>query len=774
MSEEHLRKISLNSTPQPKRKKNLTSLTPVKPSNNDQSFEISSSSEHESTSFIRNFSDEESLTKKKKKNQQSSISSSEEEENNKSQSSKSERQLVLSTNHFQAIVLRQFDAWKNSRRNDYMLVKDFYLSFSEDISSNVPQDNMKEEILEKNLKSMENLWKFDDGFQMSNFHLIPYVIEHNLFLSPTENIHTMSPEDLEIIFDKNVIFVTHRLQLRFTIAGLILSNHPKAQSNETRFQNLYHIQTSAMEIYMNAWIWRQKIIHPDTIISSSSSFGLIRHMPRTISQKLNPFGDLFLFCLLGLQKRGYRKVGNVIYKQILNAKQQKTNAWTPVTECKDGRQKPLTIQRYVDCCVNFDTDFKNVNNLLSSPTICNNVANLLTKNVNSYFPEVCKSRYLFSFQNGIWNFANLTFITFDNLYKSDKSDQELEDIKVFRKYSSANYIDRFFEDQSHIKNWRDIDTPPVEVIAKAQGWERDTIDQYYAVHGRFFYFTTEPFLMKIDATVIHHGVAGTGKSTFLKWLRRMYPIENLGIITNNFETRFGLMSLMDCWAALGPEIKHNFSMNQAEFTQLCETNEVVVINRKHLGADKSVIDFPTFLAMNEFPKWRDSAGSLARRLIAFPYSKIVPKDKLKPDLSQEFYNCSSKLVQKLARAFLEFSNLNKDKEINAPGVLSPQIQEAVHKLMQQSHPLIHFFNDCKTIAILPDTFCKWTDFLEVFNKWAKNTGYKPETIRWTEDFWKSIFDQNNLTCSDSFKNGQYDRWIENLKIIGFDYQSPKT
>ena len=97
----------------------------------------------------------------------------------------------------------------------------------------------------------------------------------------------------------------------------------------------------------------------------------------------------------------------------------------------------------------------------------------------------------------------------------------------------------------------------------------------YAMVGRLIYEVGEkdgwqvvPFLK---------GAASSGKSTILtRVCRGLYEPADVGTLSNNIERKFGLSALADKLIFIGPEIKSDIALEQAEFQSIVSGESVQV------------------------------------------------------------------------------------------------------------------------------------------------------------------------------------------------------
>jgi hypothetical protein len=103
---------------------------------------------------------------------------------------------------------------------------------------------------------------------------------------------------------------------------------------------------------------------------------------------------------------------------------------------------------------------------------------------------------------------------------------------------SCKYFDLDFDPHDDIVDWWDIPTPNMQRVLEYQRLEDDVSKWIYVFMGRLCFDVNEidgwqviPFLK---------GIARSGKSTLItKVCRKFYEIEDVSVLSNNIEKKFG-------------------------------------------------------------------------------------------------------------------------------------------------------------------------------------------------------------------------------------------
>ena len=103
------------------------------------------------------------------------------------------------------------------------------------------------------------------------------------------------------------------------------------------------------------------------------------------------------------------------------------------------------------------------------------------------------------------------------------------------------------------------------------------------------------------------GQAGSGKSTIINHVcKNFYEAADVGTLSNNTERQFGLGSISDKFLVIGPEIKGDFKLEQAEF-QSMTSGEAMSVAQKYKNTKEITWKSPLVFAGNEIPNWFDNS-----------------------------------------------------------------------------------------------------------------------------------------------------------------------
>lgn len=235
---------------------------------------------------------------------------------------------------------------------------------------------------------------------------------------------------------------------------------------------------------------------------------------------------------------------------------------------------------------------------------------------------------------------------------------------------------------------------------------------FYALVGRLHYNVGEFDNWQVIAFL--KGLANTGKSTVIKIIQSFYDPQDVQVLSNNVERRFGLEPIMSKFLYVAPEVKDNFGLDQAEFQSMV-SGDPMSISRKFKLAITRTWAVPGILAGNTPPKWADKSGSIARRVVTFPFD--CPVRITDSTLEEESKKETPYIQRKANLAYHSLVKYLQTQENKSIWSLMPQkLQRAKQDLHMSCSQLGHFVkeNDEIVVASGPDRMTKfvpWEFFL---------------------------------------------------------------
>jgi hypothetical protein len=414
---------------------------------------------------------------------------------------------------------------------------------------------------------------------------------------------------------------------------------------------------------------------------------------------LSRYQQLLVYLLSSAQQCGYTKNGDTIYERVRDRRTgRNTCAWKPV----------CTIQEFVYRFASREKSFAQWVNMTHNANNASSAANYLQHCEDQQLPKLQKDRHLFAFADGVYVSSQDTFYTHD---------------KVPNAYSmsgSARYFDVPFPFQHDVSALvpADIETPIMQSILNYQNFDATVSAWMYILFGRLLYELGEkdnwqvvPFCM---------GMAQSGKSTLLmKVCANFFESTDVGVLSNNIEKKFGISGFSEKSIFIAPEINESIQLDQAEFQSLV-SGDMMQIAKKHRDPHTTAWKVPGILAGNQMPGWRDTAGSIIRRIIIFNFVKTVVE--VDTQLGAKLQNEVPELIVKCNKAYL-----NKLREIGSQNIwkcLPEYFLQTSMDLQECVNSLLGFMNSGE-LTFAEDLYMPWNKFQQEYRQYCTRHGVIP-------------------------------------------------
>ena len=426
-----------------------------------------------------------------------------------------------------------------------------------------------------------------------------------------------------------------------------------------------------------------------------------------------PYQQCLDFLYSEFWSKNYKKKDGVIYEPILTKTGFNTHAY----------KKKDTIERII-CELTAYSKHKAIWKL---KTKCGDLTTALINHMqmtmDPLFPELTTDSNVYSFANGIY-------------IKSKFDEKSKKYSPVFLEYN-VDYIPetlvscKFFDIVFDITN---TETPQFDKILDYQQWDEDVKKVFRVLHGRLMYqlgqldeyWQVAPYIM---------GQAGTGKSTISQLTKEFYISSDRGIISNNHQKTFGLENLYDKKIIIGPEIKENWNIDQAEFTSIISGDDMT-INKKHKKSGEDVEwKVPMILFGNNFPDFVDGSDAISRRIILFEFEyPINPKDS-DPLLLESIKK--QELAAIIHKHNLEYLNwVNKYKKHNIWDVVPQYFKDKRKTIAFATNGYMHFFEN-SSLEFGETYYYIYSRFQQDLQEYLKRMGFSIKKC--TEETLKTVF-----------------------------------
>ena len=290
------------------------------------------------------------------------------------------------------------------------------------------------------------------------------------------------------------------------------------------------------------------------------------------------------------EKKGYKKEGDFILKKLENV--------------------PTHMENYKNFGDFLDEIFSNREESVyklyrSSPRHKDALLTYLQKYNDKELPRIIRNPSIYSFNNGYFDIDKMKFYTFKEGTKYDN-------------ICSSVYINKDFTTDT-------TETPLWDKLIKHHITDEEIYDIFNALVGRLFYPLKKYDNWQVMLFLI--GSANTGKSTIIEIIQSFFYKSDIGSISSNNETTFGLQNLYDKRVIICPDIPHDIKKTlDASLLQSMVSGEQVNVPRKNLNALCVEFSAPMLWAGNYLPNYVDKSRSISRRMAIFKVNNEV-KDK---------------------------------------------------------------------------------------------------------------------------------------------------
>jgi hypothetical protein len=574
-------------------------------------------------------------------------------------------------------------------------------------------ERMSEEDLEAEMRVMLRRWDLDGG---ERYELSPVDALKRIY-SNFDIDESYESRDVESFVKKHIARASTIYHAMFT-RGMFDVTPAYKMSMQGLLRVLLYAQNTVINL-----TWCRVSMKPHSDDSHVDDHIIARFSPIDTEDN-TPFQNLLLYLLNQAYYKNFRKHLGFCYEAIYR-NGYNTHAWKSVS----------TIQEFIYDVTNKEMHFDQWKNLTHGRDNARAAADYLSKCKDGQFPDLVMDRHVFAFRNGVYHCKHRGEAA-DIFYPFDGKTQIPADLVA------CNFFDAEFDNFDAVDDWQDIPTPHLQSILAYQKFSKEVSRWMYVFLGRLMFDVGEldgwqviPFLK---------GTGSSGKSTIvLKVARAFYNANDVGILSNNIEKKFGLSAFHEKFLFCGPEVKSDLHVEQAEFQSMV-SGESLQINEKFKTAQSIEWKVPGILAGNEVPTWCDNSGSIARRVILFDFERKVTHGDM--ELGRKLESEMPRIIKKCAAAYLEAARKwgNQNVWNHLPGYFKNLQSE-----MAAATNSLENFLQSEKIVIGADLYCEWQAFIRAAQAHAKEYNFNLKIV--SKDFYSGPFEKYKITLDKSKK-----------------------
>ena len=476
---------------------------------------------------------------------------------------------------------------------------------------------------------------------------------------------------------------------------------------------------------------------------------------RNPNEDIKPFEYYITFLLSDLNSKGYARYRGYCYRQISTKEGHLTHAWRPVS-MPDGSS--MTIEKYVNSAVTKEIHY----NIWSIMVVRGNMQQAIhyLNNVeDSQFRTIYPNRHTWSFNNGIY------LAKPNNKKKWTHAFLRYEDGSISNDIVACNYFDQEFPDHlMSVKDWyNDIPTPKFESILRYQklhvkGRQEESVDDnglymsrstevcewIYVLLGRMFFEVGD--LDKWTVLPFFKGVAGSGKSTIGKHLKRVYGSGDVAIMSANMEEKFGLYQLSDKFIFICYEVANKMGIRQGDLQSVI-SGEDVSLPVKNRQPETRQWAAPGVFFGNVAGPFFDTQGSMTRRFVLVEFMNKVLNQHSDGNLDNDLCKEMSYFILKCCTAFKSWSKYYGNRSIWE--ILPPYFLDTQKRLRVLLNPLLAFIQGDE-FEMNSMRYHPFSDFHTKFVMYLKTMGHDVKEHSSIDSF-TSTFDECGLVTENGSK-----------------------
>lgn len=554
---------------------------------------------------------------------------------------------------------------------------------------------------------------------------------------------TSSLEEVNTLFDSlnDQVYDIYHTMMKEELIGSItpIQIENKIKINKL-FANLHYAKNT-----LNAFYHTSKICNTNSDLNPSDDHTMFAFQNLDFDE-MKPNQKLILYVMNYLKDQKYKRYNDFCYKMIQTNDGYDTFAWEKVDTIQNVIYKVLSKRSNMNMFL-ISTSTRDAHKF---------VTDFVSKMDDSSFPVLKKDRHIFSFKNGIY------FAKFWDEIKESWTDKFFlyGDTNIPSNITSCKFFDVELENPFETDPFK-IKTPLLDKILCYQNLPDDVITWNKVYLGRLLYENNE--LDNWQTIMFYLGQGGTGKSTINNDIaKQFYDPQDVAIMSNNIQKKFGLSDIYDKFLFIAPEIKKDWCIEQAEFQGIV-SGDVININIKYKQSESKLWTTPGLLGGNENPDFIDNSGSVKRRIVITRFDKKVKRGD----------SMLGKKLQKELPSIIKQCNMLYQLHVDMVGNdiiwdhLPPYFKETQSRMADATNSMSNFLNS-GTLVFHEDKYIPKDVFVEYYNKHCRDNNLK--AFKTTTDFLNSYFescDEYDLVCKRDTLDYQGAK-LNKFFIIGVD------
>lgn len=510
---------------------------------------------------------------------------------------------------------------------------------------------------------------------------------------------------------------------------------PNFEEYQERWNKIYEVIFYSERLIRDTHILYRTIDVNRNSLCNEDPDVLFKYARFTDDSKKTPYQCLLLYLLEMFSEEGFTKYGGNLYKPIIH-KKYNTHAW----------KKQCTIKEYIYQKTDHKVNFNQWKNATANGTSnINNAEKYFNEFIGPELPTLNKDRHLFAFKNGNYiTRYNISDPGEPPVYKDvfvpyGEDHPYLNSLSVAAKYHDLKF-DNF--DQYSADDWFKImdHCPTFKSLLEYQEFTEEVQRWFCTFMGRMCFNLGD--LDNWQVLMYLLGQAGAGKSTIvMKIIQKFYEEEDVGIIANNIDAKYGIKPHVNKFMVLAPEIAENFKMEQTDWQLLVEGGRNTY-SEKYKSDETINWEVPMIMGGNKIMRYKNNSESVSRRTAVVNFWKKVKNTDTELDkkLAKEI-----PIIMKLCiRGYYHTLDTHGKKGIW--NILPQYFKENKEEMEQTTNSLQHFLKSGK-VVFGKKLYVPIKIFSQMFNEHCRENNLFRE--QFTKDYYMGIFTNNDIKVVQS-------------------------
>lgn len=483
--------------------------------------------------------------------------------------------------------------------------------------------------------------------------------------------------------------------------------------------------------------------------------GLFKFTPIDVS-KNTPYQNLLLFLFGKINDLEYSKYNDHLYEKVM-VNSNFTYSW----------KKVESVKSFIIRVCNMKTNYEQWKNSTSGGN--NNIKSAEQYIIDYTGPElksIEKDRHVHAFKNGIY-ISKINIGDDTQKIWSDKFIPYGEKSEYLTMNTVASkYFDKDFNNYDNLQpeDFFEIikDCPVFKSILDYQKFPKEVQKWLVIFLGRNLFNINEIERWAVIMYLL--GMAGAGKSTIIEnIIAKFYDVDDIKLMSNNIEKKFGLKPLTTAKIVIAPEIQADCSLEQTEWQLITEGGSLTPAE-KNKNAETTKWLPPVPMAGNSVPAYKNNCGQQSRRTVIWKFWRKVMDTNT--HLDEELEKEIPMIMKMSVMGYLWAVNKYKKKGIWK--ILPKYFQENQDEMDENTNTLLNFLKSSK-VVLSEKVYVPEKVFKQAFNEHCRENNLSK--TQFTVDFYSGPFSNNNITVAKRSRKkypANSDEYVHGTYFIGVD------